>query len=104
MKKLLLIIAIIGGIKYYKDHPGNFTKLDRGDVILYATDWCGYCKKTRAFFAANGIIYTEYNIERSAYGKAEYDKINGNGVPVVDVKGTIIRGYSERNLRRALGL
>lgn len=105
MKKLLLLILIIAGVKYYKDRSLDPSSLARSDVILYATNWCGYCQKTRQFFAIHRIPYTEYNIETSAYGKARYDKIaKGSGVPVVEIKGNVIRGYSERLLRSQFGL
>jgi len=106
MKKVLLIIAILGAIYHFKNNPGsfNFSSKSHDRVILYATSWCGYCKKTRAYFAEHGVLYTEYDIERSAYGKAEYDKVaKGFGVPVVDAKGTIIRGYSPSQYKKALG-
>jgi hypothetical protein len=35
------------------------------DVVLYSTAWCGYCRKAREFFAANGIRYVEYDIEKN---------------------------------------
>jgi thiol-disulfide isomerase/thioredoxin len=34
------------------------------EVILYATEWCGYCKMTRASFQANDSLYrTRYRAE-----------------------------------------
>lgn len=105
MKKILLVIAILGAIYHFKNNPSGISFFGGHDeVILYATDWCGYCQKTRVFFSANGVAYTEYNIERSVYGKAEYDKIAKGGVPVVDARGTIIQGYNPQKLRNALGL
>ena len=38
-------------------------------VIMYATDWCGYCKKARRYFRKNGISFTEYDIEKDAAAK-----------------------------------
>ncbi len=106
MKKILLVIAIIGAVHHFKNNPNGFSfSSGHDEVILYATDWCGYCQQTRVFFSENGILYTEYNIERSAYGKAEYDKVaRGRGVPVVDARGTIVQGYNPPKLRKALGI
>lgn len=105
MKYILIIIAVLGAIKFYNERPIEVSDLTRSDVTLYATSWCGYCAKTRQFFALNRIPYTEYNIETSAYGKAEYNKIaKGRGVPVIDIKGYVIQGYNEKALRSKLGV
>ena len=73
------------------------------EVVLYATDWCGYCKMTRELFAANGIRYTEYDIEKSSEALARHRKLGGNGVPLIVVGDEVINGYNEGALRQLLG-
>lgn len=73
------------------------------EVLLYATDWCGYCKMSREFFAANGIRYTEYDIEKSSSALSEHKKLGGNGVPLIKVGDEVINGYNEAALRQLLG-
>lgn len=73
------------------------------EVLLYATDWCGYCKMTREFFAANGIRYTEHDIEKSSTALSEHKKLGGNGVPLIKVGDEVISGYNEAALRQMLG-
>jgi len=68
-----------------------------------ATDWCGYCKATREFFAANGIRYTEHDIEKSSSALAEHRKLGGNGVPLIVVGGELVNGCNESALRQLLG-
>lgn len=108
MKKLLIIIALLGGYHHYKNQPGTIdadmvASLSRDDVILYSTSWCGYCNKARAFLIENDVPYTEYDIEKSKKGREQYDAIaKGYGVPVLDIKGRVVKGYSERNMRIAL--
>lgn len=72
------------------------------DVVLYATAWCGYCKKTRALLADNNISYFEYDIEKSEEGNRQYKALNATGVPVLVVKGEVIYGYNRSNMLRAL--
>jgi glutaredoxin len=84
-----------------------FAKRDRAvasvsDVTLYATSWCGYCRKTRQFLADKGIAYTEYDIEQSAEGRRQYDELGGRGVPVLVVNGTVIHGYGPEKILAAL--
>lgn len=73
-----------------------------GDVVLYATSWCGYCRKTRELFKERGVSYKEYDIEKSEEGMKRYEALGGNGVPVIDVRGTVIHGYDEDRILTAL--
>lgn len=63
-------------------------------VELYATKWCGYCRKTRDFFAANGVKYTEYDIEADRFAHDRKKALSPmRGVPVVTIEGQVISGY-----------
>lgn len=72
------------------------------EVVLYATEWCGYCKATREFFAANGIRYVEQDIEKSSEALARHRKLGGKGVPLILVGDEVINGYNEQALRHFL--
>jgi glutaredoxin-like YruB-family protein len=68
-------------------------------VILYATDWCPYCKKTREYLNAKGIRFTEYDIDKDRNKREEMRRKSGsNGVPVLDIEGTIIRGFNRSEI------
>lgn len=75
-------------------------------VILYATSWCGYCKKARAYFKRNGVQYVEKDIERDPEAARELRaKVGGySGVPVIDIDGKVIRGYDLPSIKRALAM
>ena len=67
-----------------------------GNVVMYSTTWCGYCKKARAYFAANNIPYTDYDIEHSAAARRQYDAFGGRGVPVIFVGQARMNGFSSQ--------
>ena len=69
-------------------------------VELYATSWCGYCKKAKQYFTENKIKYTEYDIEESLSAKMNYDKLGVSGVPVILYKGKQMSGFSVSGFRR----
>lgn len=73
------------------------------EVVLYATEWCAYCKRAREFFAANNIRYVEHDIEKSSVALDEHRRLGGNGVPLILVGDEVIKGYSEQALRQLLG-
>ena len=72
-----------------------------GEVILYATEWCGYCAKARELLAADGISYREIDIEKDSAGRQAYQALGGRGVPQLDVRGQIVRGYNPEAIRAA---
>lgn len=74
------------------------------EVVLYSTDWCGYCRKTKEFLDAHGVAYTELDIEKDAQSRQDFERLGGRGVPLVVIGETVIRGYDEASMKSALGL
>jgi len=70
------------------------TAKTKKDVVMYSTQWCGYCKQARSYFAQNSIPYTDYDIEQSAEAKQNYDAIGGRGVPIIFVGQSRMNGFS----------
>ena len=71
-------------------------------VVMYATVWCPYCAKARAYFARRGIAYVEIDIEKSREGRAEYDRLGARGIPVILVGPQRMNGFSEARLSQLL--
>lgn len=110
LKKFGLIMLVVvvyqnwGKIENFV-HPSSAVSTQaqaHAKVVLYATDWCGYCKQTRRFLDSKGIPYTEFDIEKSAEGRKAYEALGGRGIPLIDVNGTLIRGFSEEAILAAL--
>lgn len=107
MKKFLAIALLFGiyqnwyGISNFFSGMPDPASADVG-IVLYATQWCGYCEKARGLFAKHDIQYVEYDIERSAQGHREYLQLGGRGVPVINANGTIIHGYSQQRILAAV--
>ncbi len=68
---------------------------EKNNIVMYATSWCGYCRKARNYFHANGIQYTEHDIESDDEAKRRFDLLGGKGVPLILVGGTRMQGFSE---------
>ena len=67
-----------------------------GPVVMYATSWCPYCAKARAYFGRKGIAYTEYDVEKSPTADAEFKRLGGRGVPLILVGREKMSGFSEK--------
>jgi glutaredoxin len=65
------------------------------NVVLYSTEWCGYCDKAKRYFKRKKIRYTEFDIEKSSQGKRQYQKMGATGVPVILVGKQRMNGFSE---------
>lgn len=73
-----------------------------GKVELYATSWCPACAQARAYFDGKGVAYVEYDIEKDAQAAARFAQYGAKGVPLIRVRGTLIRGFSPSALDAAL--
>jgi glutaredoxin len=64
-------------------------------VVMYATSWCPYCARARAYFAESGIAYVEHDVEKSATARAEFKRLGGRAVPLIVVGREKMDGFSE---------
>ena len=72
-------------------------------VLLYLAEWCPYCRKARQLFKSLGVNLIEYDIDKDQSKEQEMMEKGGTGgVPFIDIEGTIIRGYNEEAIRRAV--
>jgi glutaredoxin len=94
-----------------KDAPSTPTREDkparnygRVTAVMYMTDWCGYCKQAGQYIRSLGAGLIEYNIDRDQNKKDEMKKKSGGStsIPLIDIDGTIIRGYSPGAIKAAL--
>jgi len=75
-------------------------------VVMYMADWCGYCKQAREYIHSLGANLVEHDIERDPDMKAEMKEKSGGStsVPLIDIDGSIIRGYNPSAIKTALDL
>jgi len=74
------------------------------EVIIYTTPWCGYCRKAIEHLEDRGVDYVNKDIEDDADAEEEYLQKSGGrrGVPLIDVGGQIMQGYSPAALDKML--
>jgi glutaredoxin len=73
-------------------------------VILYMTDWCPHCKNALSYLRSQGVSLTVYDVDRDGSAAREMTGKTGGsrGVPVIDVEGIILRGYSAAAISNAI--
>lgn len=73
-----------------------------GEVVIYTTEWCGYCRKAKAFMDAKGVRYREVDVETSQAGQQEFARLGGRGVPVILVGNQRMDGFDQARLEAML--
>jgi glutaredoxin 3 len=74
-------------------------------IEIYSTPTCHYCNEAKEFFKANGLVYTEHNVQSDlAMRKQMVEKSGQLGVPVIDVGGEVTVGFDRETLAKMLGI
>jgi mycoredoxin len=108
---ILVIIVLVAGLLYNHKKlqqwisPSPPVDISKQKVVLYSTKWCGYCAKTREFFAKNHIPYEDIDVELTENGRSDYAKFGANGVPIVVInQNQLILGYDIAQIADELGI
>jgi glutaredoxin len=81
----------------------------RPAVIIYGAEWCGPCHQAAAYLRKKGVPFIEKDVEAdSSAGKEMRAKLaksglHGGSIPVLDVRGKILVGFSPSSVDEALG-
>lgn len=79
-------------------------------VVMYRTSWCGYCKKAAAYLSSKQVAFVEKDIEADRAAEAEMKQklaranLSARGVPVLDIGGTMVRGFDKPSIDHALSM
>lgn len=110
LKKFLLVLLVVVVYQNWGKverlfNPGEAVSQatrTQAKVVFYTTAWCGYCQSTRRFLDHKGIPYQEFDIDKDAQARQAYQALGGGGIPILDVNGTLIRGYEPDAILKAL--
>ncbi len=80
---------------------------ESGEITMFSTEWCGYCKRLKLMLDKSGIGYTEVDIENTPGTPELVMAANGGNqtVPtVVYPDGTTATNPSLNDVKAQLGL
>ena len=74
-------------------------------IILYSATWCGWCRKAKKHLDAEGVHYEIRDVDNPANMQELVAKTGQRGIPVLDVNGKVVTGFSpdqyDRLIRQA---
>ena len=62
-------------------------------VTIYTAEWCGACKRAKAFFAQNGVPFREWDVEKTEFGAIKFKQLGGSGVPLITLGSEKMAGF-----------
>lgn len=72
-------------------------------VKVYSTPTCPYCHMAKEFLKENNINFQDFNVAEDEKARNEMVEKSGQmGVPVLDIKGTVIVGFDKEAIKKAL--
>ena len=75
------------------------------NAVIYSTQTCPSCKVAKRFLHENNVNVTEYKVDEDQERAEEMIKISGQmSVPVINIGGEIIIGFSPMKLKAAIGV
>lgn len=76
---------------------GNYAAYYAGaptKVVMYGTQSCPFCTKTREYFNERKIEFVERDIEHDPAAARQFKELGGNAVPRVLIGDRLISGYN----------
>jgi glutaredoxin len=73
-------------------------------IVMFSTSWCPVCQTARAFLGANGLSYSERDIDRDANAREELKRRSGSAsIPTLEVDGELLTpGFSSPAIMSAV--
>lgn len=77
-------------------------------VIIYGASWCGACHQAAAYLRSRNVAFVEKDIERDPGAQAEMVQkaqragIPLGSIPIIDVRGRMMQGFSAPAIEQAL--
>ncbi len=72
-------------------------------VIVYSTQTCPYCNMAKSYLKEKGVEFEDIDVSvNQEKAKEMIEKSGQQGVPVLDVNGTIIIGFDKAKIDEAL--
>lgn len=96
------------GVEFAEAGEDDGSAADGSDIVVYGASWCSACRSAAAYFRSQNVPFVERDIEAEPGARAEMQAkaraagIQPGGIPVIDVRGTIVTGFDQGRIARLL--
>jgi glutaredoxin len=87
---------------YVEGDYSEFYAGAKSQIILYGTATCPYCKEARSYFQSKNIAFTDYDVDTHEKGRKDYQKLEGEFVPIILIGHRKIPGFDPDAIDDAL--
>ena len=88
--------------KYSEGNYSAYYPDARTKVIVYGTETCPYCIKTRTYLKERHIAFADIDVAKSEKGKRDYAQLAGKGVPLILIGNRRMTGFDPATIDAAL--
>jgi len=72
-------------------------------ITLYEADWCPHCRRAKAWFGAQRLNVTDYDVDHSPDAKRALLRYNpAGGLPTIVIGDKVLVGFSEQQVTQTL--
>jgi len=72
-------------------------------ITLYEADWCPHCRRAKAWFGAQRLNVTDYDVDHSPEAKRAMLRYNpAGGLPTIVIGDKVLVGFSEQQVTQTL--
>jgi glutaredoxin len=82
--------------------PATTKEVAAPKIVMYVMPECGYCAKARAYLTGRGLKFTEVDIAASESNKQEWQKLGGQGTPLLLIGDKKVHGFDQAAIDTAL--
>ncbi len=72
-------------------------------AVLYSADWCGACRKAKRYLAERGVAFEERDVDQRRHADELVRRTGARAVPVIEVGGRMLTGFSASSYDALLG-
>jgi len=82
-------------------HKQSGSKSNTSKVEIYTASFCPHCQDAKIYMQINKIKFVEYNLEKSKGAEKKFLSLGGKKIPLLVVKGKILRSWNQDTFEKA---
>ncbi|GGK65978.1 glutaredoxin family protein [Amphritea balenae] len=71
-----------------------------GEITMYVTPTCGYCKKAERYMSQNGVRYNRRDVTKNKSAMNDFRELGGRGVPLITVGDEQMAGFDAQRFEK----